>query len=85
MNIVKKLQEMKPERNVVFTAIESLGSREEIKQFHQEYREYMVDEGFTHEVADSNIGYVLGYYEKDTRNSWNELLDIVHPIFGKTY
>lgn len=85
MNLIEKLQQKNRDRNVVFIAIEELNSNDEIKQFHSEYKQYMVDEGFDHKVADSNIGYVLGYYDKTTRDSWMKLLDASHPVFGKEY
>ena len=85
MSLVKKMLEINPERNLVFTAIETLEDSEEIKQFHKEYREYMENEGYDNKVADSNIGYILGYYDKDTWRLWYPLLDIKHPIFGNIH
>lgn len=82
MSLVKKMLEKRPEKNPVFTAIETLKDSEEIKQFHKEYREYMENEGYDNKVADSNIGYILGYYDEDTKILWYNLLDVKHPIFG---
>ena len=80
--LVKKMHDINPERNLAFTAIEELTDPEEIQQFHEEYREYMTEEGYSDKVADSNIGYILGYYGDDTQILWYGLLGITHPIFG---
>lgn len=89
--IMERLFKSKPNRNAVFTAIEELEKEEEIKQFYQEYIEYLKEEGDTKEVrenaegvANRNIGYILGYYDQKTSDKWNTILEkVYHPIFGK--
>lgn len=90
-SIIETLEELDPERNVVFTAIDHLKKEEEIKQFYKEYICYLKEKGDTKEVreeaedvANKNIGYVLGYYDQQTSHRWNSILEEVkHPIFGK--
>jgi len=91
--ILENLIKLNPKRNPLFTAIEELKKEDEIKQFYQEYIGYIKEEGDTDEVrknaeqvANSNIGYVLGYYSNKTSRKWNKILENVsHPIFGKNY
>ncbi len=83
--LVKKMHDINPKRNLVFTAIDKLSKPKDITQFHKEYREYMVDEGYTEKIADQNIGYVLGYMGKETRSLWYGILDVEHPVFGNDY
>lgn len=35
-------------------------------------------------VALSNIGYCIGYLDRETRRKLYKWLDVEHPIFGKT-
>jgi len=89
--ILEDLIKINPKRNPLFTAIEELKQEYEIKQFYKEYISYIKKEGNTKEVrknaeniANSNIGYALGYYSSKTSKRWNKLLENVkHPIFGK--
>lgn len=89
--LVEKLQKERPNRNVLFTAIEKLTKPKDIKQFYGEYIEYLRTEGGDEEtrnnpekVANSNIGYALGYYSQETARRWMDLLESVsHPVFGR--
>ncbi len=88
--ILEKLLKLEPKRNPVFTTIENLKKEEEIKQFYQEYICYLKEEGDkevrenAEKIANENIGYILGYYDKKTSYKWNMILENVrHPIFGK--
>ena len=90
--VLEKLLKLAPKRNPVFTAIEELKKEKEIKQFYQEYICYLKEEGDkevrenAERVANSNIGYVLGYYSSKTFYKWNKILEsISHPVFGKDY
>lgn len=91
MSLIKELQDKKPDREVVFTAIENLTDKKQIKQFYSEYVAYLKQrierehiEKSPEIVADENIGYVLGYYDKKTADEWMETLPSVkHPVFGR--
>jgi len=89
--IIEKLKKLKPGENFLFIAIQVLKAPEEIKMFYQEYVEYLRQYGDSEEiranpetVANKNIGYVIGYYNKVTAGRWFDVLpDISHPIFGR--
>ena len=91
MSLMEKLQEAKSDRNVVFTAVEQLTDPTEMKQFYQEYVAHLRQNGDSAEVranpesvANSNIGYIVGYYDKETADRWmNTIPSVSHPIFGK--
>lgn len=91
MSLIKKLKETKPRRNVVFTAVETLTDPTEIKQFYQEYVECLRQHGDSEKVradpeavAKNNIGYIVGYYNKETADRWiSAIPGVIHPIFGK--
>jgi len=91
MSLMEKLQEAKPDRNVVFTAVERLTDPTEMKQFYQEYVAYLRQHGDSEKVranpesvANENIGYIVGYYDRETAERWmNTIPSVSHPIFGK--
>lgn len=92
MGLIEKLKEEKPGRNYVFTAIETLTDPQEIKQFYSEYIVELKKETKApcdpkddpKTVANSNIGYIVGYYDKATADRWMKTLsDVSHPIFGR--
>ena len=87
LTLVQRLQNKEPDRNVVFTAIEQLKTPEEIKEFYQEYIEWLktnTELSDPEKVAKENIGYVIGYYSQETANTWMKTLeDIYHPVFGR--
>jgi len=77
--VLEELKLKEPDRNIVFVAIDHLKDAEDIQQFYQEYCE-----SITTEVANENIGYILGYYGKDTMRRWFEALpNVSHPFFGR--
>lgn len=93
--IIEQLKAKEPDRDFVFIAIEELKMIWEIKQFYNEYCRWM-EKNFKPEeslrgitckqCADQNIGYILGYYDSDTRKLWNSVLNTInHPIFGRRY
>ena len=88
MNLVENMREIDPKRNPVFVAIDTLKDPDDIRRFVSEYESWMVqnDEtvrGREHEIACSNIGYILGYYGDETQRLWyGNLPDVVHPVFG---
>lgn len=91
MNLLQKLREAQPKKSVIFTALETLKDSLEIRQFYQEYSEYLKRYGNSKRVrvnsvavANSNIGYAIGYYDESTADRWFGVLpDISHPIFGR--
>jgi len=90
-DLLERLEKASPGRNFVFTAIETLKTPTEIKQFYQEYVDYLRQHGASEDiranpeaVANDNIGYVLGYYNKETADKWFKVLpNVKHPIFGR--
>ncbi len=91
MSLLKRLMDEMPERNPLFTAMETLSDISDIIQFYKEYVDYLKTEGNTLEVrsrpvsiANKNIGYLLGYYDNEIRQRWKEALPyITHPVYGE--
>ncbi len=91
MSLLERLEKAKPGRNPVFTAVETLRDPTEMIQFYQEYVGYLRQHGDSENVranpeacANSNIGYIVGYYDKATADKWfGALPDVSHPIFGR--
>ena len=91
MNLLERFEKAEPGRNPVFTAVETLRDPTEMRQFYQEYVGYLRQHGDTENVranpeavANSNIGYIVGYYDKKTADIWFEALpDVSHPILGR--
>ena len=87
--LLQRLMALEPKHDVVFTAIEQLKDETEIRQFFQEYVKYIEESGLEDSpikdpkvVANMNIGYVLGYYEK-AAGLWRKALpDAKHPVYG---
>lgn len=82
MTLVDDMFKKRPDKNPVFTAIETLNTPEEVLRFQSDYRTYMESEGFSAAVADRNIGYIIAYYGEGERELWYGTLGIDHPIFG---
>ena len=85
-NLLEKLQAEKPGRNVAFTAIEQLKDEAQMREFFQQYVESL--KGAVEEdpeaVARQNIGYIVGYYDRETADRWMKALPgVSHPVFGK--
>ncbi len=61
-------------------AIDDLTAAEDIKQFYREY-----SAAYGEDLANSNIGYALGYYGSDVMRRWFDALpDVSHPVFGRS-
>ena len=58
-------------------AILKCANKEEAQEFMKIYRA-------ENEFADSNIGYMSGYYTSDIRSKIQDWCSVEHPIFGKT-
>ena len=82
MTLVDDMFKKRPDKNPVCTAIETLKTPEDVLRFQTDYRAYMVSEGYTEEIADRNIGYLLGYYGEKEWDLWYGTLGIDHPVFG---
>ena len=85
-NIIKTLQATDPKRHVAFIAIEQLKKREEIQEFYKEYIQLLKDSEVKdpEKIAQQNIGYIVGYYDKETADKWMKTLpNVSHPVFGK--
>jgi len=90
---LEELSKKDPGRNMVFTAIETLKTSKDIKLFFDEYVQFLKDNGSepkiredARRVAESNIGYILGYYGGDEHALWYGVLQTVsHPIFGHDF
>ena len=80
--IIDKLKQKDPEKNFLFTAIETLENPEEIKEFREEYTSVMKEQGTSDrakehpkEVADDNICIVLDkYFDDAISDKWFEAL-----------
>ncbi|MBR9705787.1 hypothetical protein GOV14_02010 [Candidatus Pacearchaeota archaeon] len=89
-NLIQRLKKIDQNRNVLFTAIDTLKTEQEIKEFYKAYVGFLRDDTTDPKVkddpagvADQNIGYVLGYYNGDTAIRWlNALPGTYHPVFG---
>ena len=69
LDLIERLKREKPNRNVVFTAIEKLTEPEEIRKFYRQYVDYLRAEAKDIEVKNNpenvarcNINYIVGYY-----------------------
>ncbi len=56
--------------------IHARNDSEEAQQFMAAYRE-------SNEHADPNVGYMTGYFGRQTAAEMRELFDVSHPIFGR--
>ncbi|MEK7617256.1 MAG: hypothetical protein AAB414_04320 [Patescibacteria group bacterium] len=89
-SILQRLQKLDPERNVAFTAVEQLKDPQEMQQFMDEYAKWLGENSDDEEikrnpfqVAGSNVGYIVGYYDKATADRWFQAIEgLSHPIFG---
>jgi hypothetical protein len=89
MTIISELIKKDPKRDFAFTAVEVIKDPTEIKAFLKEYEQWMLENGDKSvkgreiEVARSNIGYILGYYDDKTAKLWYSTLnEVSHPVFG---
>ena len=89
MSLIEKLQEENAERNFLFTAVERLSRPDEIRRFHNEYVAWMqgnAEDETTQQnpeaVVNANIGYVLGYYSRETAERWMNCLPEVSSIIS---
>ena len=93
MSLIEKLEQKAPKRNWVYTAVETLEEPRDIKQFYQEYICYLKHNGTSSEIkenaidiANRNIGYILGYYGGEIVGRWMAVLPkVYHPIFGRSF
>lgn len=88
--MLEKMENVSPGRNFIFSAIENLDKPEDIMEFFKEYCEWLKENGkFENnqkavDVANSNIGYILIYYDTSKVKQWHKVLQTVsHPIFGR--
>ncbi|MBI2034838.1 MAG: hypothetical protein HYT11_03860 [Candidatus Levybacteria bacterium] len=91
--ILDRLQALMPDNDVVFAAIEKLHNPDEIRQFRNEYEEFIrlrAHDGETRQqiadIANNDIGFVLGFYtdRMETVRMWFKTLgQISHPEFGR--
>ena len=49
----------------------------------EEARRFMADYRAESEHAETNIGYLTGYYGAKDADAMRELFDVSHPIFGR--
>ncbi|MFA5103528.1 MAG: hypothetical protein WC525_10315 [Candidatus Thermoplasmatota archaeon] len=89
MTLLEDMIQINPERNVVFTAIETLKRPEDIRRFMKEYEDWMLENGDVStkgrevEVARQNVGYILGYFSPEAYKLWYGVLqEVSHPVFG---
>jgi hypothetical protein len=60
-------------------AAAALTTREEADAFMAAYRAEQP------EYADQNIGYLSGYYDRETRERIQDLCGVSHPILGRSH
>jgi len=86
-SLLAKMQEVEPKSNVLFNAIANLRDPVQIQQFYQEYVGHLESDPTLTEaekVAQSNIGYAVGYYDQETSKRWLDALpSVAHPVFGR--
>lgn len=90
-NLYQKMQELAPGKNPIFTAVSNLTNPDEMKAFFRDCVDDYRKNGETEDIRNNaeslvkyNIGYIVGYYDKQTADRWmNTLEGISHPIFGK--
>jgi len=73
-NILSFYESIFPETRVEFSAMTYLKYPEKIKQFFKEYQDEYVRNGQGASVAEDNIRYALGYYDKEIALLWRETL-----------
>jgi len=61
------------------SAVVSCKTREEAQEFMAVYR------AIDGENADGNVGYLAGYYDRETAQKIWDWFGTEHPIFGATY
>lgn len=83
MTMACEMDKKEEGRNLVFTAIDTYDTPLQIQQFYKHYVVFMKSKGLEERVANSNVGYVLGYYPDKTLALWYKALPSVsHPVFG---
>lgn len=73
--ILEFYQELFPEREVAFSAMDYLKNPRDIEQFFKEYQDYLVKDGLNASDAEGNIRYIGGYYDKDVASLWRDVLE----------
>jgi len=64
--------------------IANAGDRQAAATFLQRYRAYCMGTGNPASNADTNIGYLSGYYDPETAAKIRDVFDVSHPVFGRT-
>jgi len=91
---INVIQKVNPKRNVLFTAIDEFPKYPDeiamMQKFVEAYplwlKEHNPDWSMeeARRVANSNIGYGVGYYDRETADKWMSVSDsIAHPVFGR--
>ena len=89
--ILERLEIIQPGRNIVFTAVETIKDEAEMADFFVDYVGWLSEHGNTQEIRDNakkiageNVGYILGYYDKETAKRWHSIIELItHPVFGR--
>jgi hypothetical protein len=89
--IDKLLENEHKERRLEYVAVARLKDPDEIKQFYDEYREWLpkylpeeIQKGRTlDDIVSTNLGYVIGYLsDPELRKIWYDIIGPKHPVFG---
>ena len=89
--IIPRLQEVEPERNIVFVAVDHLTDPNEMNQFLNEYTALLSESDDPKikenpmKVATDNVNYVAGYYSRETAERWMAVTEVGHPLFGTAH
>ena len=92
MNLIERIQEEHPNKNLVYAAPSVLKTRGEIEQFYQEYvahlKEYGSDEVKSHPdlTAKANISLVIGHCDTETASLWKQAIPELtdNPLLAMT-
>lgn len=86
--IIDQLLKGQPEGRLEYIAIKKLEDPEEIRAFFEEYKEwlprYLPEEGRSLEsIVSTNLGYVIGYLDPESRKKWYDIIGPMHPVYGR--
>lgn len=85
MKLYEQLVSAEPSRNIAFVAVERLTDAAQVREFYEQYVKALAEKGYGREVAAGNIGYVVGYYDRETADRWMSAIgEISHPVFGRS-
>lgn len=81
--LIEVLRSKNPQRDVLFTAFDTLKTEQDIQIFFPQYVQSLRNSADPQAVALENIGWLFGYYNDTTIALWRRALPqlILHPLF----